>query len=126
DLPPAAVAVWDRYLAYGAAMGLSDNAVHGLVTEFRTSLSLQDFRQAASAIHLAARMAKDPQAQLQWRQQAMAHQFGANADPNQLYGPASSDFWELVKNTARGWPIAAMTCRTDPALYLRASNERID
>ena len=27
DLPPAAVAVWDRYLAYGAAMDLSDDVV---------------------------------------------------------------------------------------------------
>jgi hypothetical protein len=30
DAPPAAVAVWDRYLAYGAAMGLAAGAVRAL------------------------------------------------------------------------------------------------
>jgi hypothetical protein len=30
DLPPAAVAVWDRYLAYGAAMGVAAGAVRAL------------------------------------------------------------------------------------------------
>jgi hypothetical protein len=29
-LPPAAVAIWDRYLAYGAALGLAAAAVHSL------------------------------------------------------------------------------------------------
>lgn len=126
DLPPAAVAVWDRYLAYGAAMGLSDNAVHGLVTELRTTLSMHDVRQAASAIHLAMRMAKDPQAQLQWLQQVTTQRFGANADPSQLYGPEAGDFWELLGNAGRGWPIAAMAGRTNPDLFRRASNARLD
>jgi Predicted membrane protein (DUF2207) len=30
DLPPAAVAIWDRYLAYGAAMGVARAAVRSL------------------------------------------------------------------------------------------------
>ena len=33
DLPPAAVAVWDRYLAYGAALGVMPHAVHALDLE---------------------------------------------------------------------------------------------
>jgi hypothetical protein len=126
DLPPAAVAVWDRFLAYGAAMGLSDQAVHGLVTELRTTVSLHDVHQAASAIHLAMRIAKDPAAQLQWRQQMMAQQFGAGVDPAQLFGPDTGDFWQLLDTTGRAWPIAAMMCRGDPALFRSASNERID
>jgi hypothetical protein len=33
DLPPAAVAVWDRYLAYGAALGVMPHAVNALDLE---------------------------------------------------------------------------------------------
>jgi hypothetical protein len=126
DLPPAAVAVWDRFLAYGAAMGLSDQAVHGLVTELRTHLSMHDVHQAASSVHLMMRMANDPAAQAQWRQQVMAQQWGPNADPSQPYGPDSGDFWALLANTGRGWPVAAMSCRSDPDLFRRSSNDRID
>ena len=47
DVPAGAVAIWDRYLAYAAAMGLSGTAVHSLVAELRTTLSLRDLRTAA-------------------------------------------------------------------------------
>jgi hypothetical protein len=50
DLPPAAVAVWDRYLAYAAAMGLSGFAVRGLVTELRTTVSVHDLQATARAV----------------------------------------------------------------------------
>ena len=41
-LPPAAVEVWDRYLAYGAAMDLSEVAVEGLLMHFRTDMKVSD------------------------------------------------------------------------------------
>ena len=43
SLPPAAVAIWDRYLAYGAATNASHEAVRGLLLEFRTSMSALDW-----------------------------------------------------------------------------------
>jgi hypothetical protein len=55
DLPAGAVAVWDRYLAYGAAMGVSGVAVHSLVEELRTTLSLSDLRNVAGEVRRASR-----------------------------------------------------------------------
>ena len=68
ELSPAAVTVWDRYLAYGAALGLSQGAIEGLLLELRTSLSGRDWREVFGAIRQAMRVAKSarraqPQAQ---------------------------------------------------------------
>lgn len=57
-LPPPAVTVWDRYLAYGAALGLSEGAIEGLLLEIRTSMSGRDWRELVGAIRQAMRVAK--------------------------------------------------------------------
>jgi uncharacterized membrane protein len=67
-LSPAAVTVWDRYLAYSAALGLSQGAIEGLLLEIRTSMSGRDWREVIGAIRQAMRVAKSargaqPQAQ---------------------------------------------------------------
>ena len=50
DLPPAAVEVWDRYLAYGAAMDLSEVAVEGLLMHFRTDMKVSDVVHAGHSL----------------------------------------------------------------------------
>ncbi len=49
-LPPASVAVWDRYLAYGAAMGVAKDATRGLLLEFRTRATRTDREHAMDAL----------------------------------------------------------------------------
>jgi hypothetical protein len=69
-LPPAAVTVWDRYLAYSTALGLSPGAIEGLLLEIRTSMSGRDWRELVGAIRQAMRVAKSARrAQLQTREQ---------------------------------------------------------
>lgn len=57
-LPPAAVAIWDRYLAYGVATGLSDAASSTLVTELRTHLTVADVRQLGQGLRQGLAMAR--------------------------------------------------------------------
>ena len=51
SLPPAAVAVWDRYLAYAAAMGVARDAAKGLLLAFRTTPSRSDHQHAMAMLH---------------------------------------------------------------------------
>jgi hypothetical protein len=125
DLPPAAVAVWDRYLAYGAAMDLSDDAVNGLIRELRTTMSLGDIHAAASSMHQLMRARTDPQAALDVRRKALEKEFGAGADPNELFGPSSQDFWTLANNTARAYPIAAMSVMVDVGAFRTSALARV-
>jgi hypothetical protein len=125
DLPPAAVAVWDRYVAYGAAMDLSGDAVHGLITELRTTMSFGDIHHAASAVHQLMRARKDPQANLEFRLQALKREFGDGATADAMFGPSSPDFWTLVDHTARAYPIAAMSAMTDGDAFRAAAHARL-
>jgi hypothetical protein len=126
DLPPAAVEVWDRYLAYGAAMDLSDDAVKGLVRELRTTISVGDVRAAAGAFRQMRDFQRDPAVQLEWRRSALKAMFGEGTPDDALLGPNSSDFWTLLENTGKGWGIAMMTSAVDPASFRAAIEARLD
>jgi hypothetical protein len=125
DLPPAAVEVWDRYLAYGAAMDLSDDAVKGLVQELRTTVSVGDVRAVAQAIRQVRHFQNDPEAQLDWRRSALTAMFGPGTPDDALFGADTTDFWTLLENTGRGWGIAMMTSTANPTLFRAACDERI-
>ncbi|MEY2424223.1 MAG: hypothetical protein QOI95_4290 [Acidimicrobiaceae bacterium] len=125
DLPPAAVEVWDRYLAYGAAMDLSDDAVKGLIHELRTTISVRDVRAVAGAIRQARQLHRDPKAQLEWRRTALTAIFGPDNPHDAIFGAETADFWMLLENTGRGWSIAMMTRAVDPTLFRTACNARI-
>ncbi len=126
ELPPGAVALWDRYLAYGAAMGLSGLAAEGLVTELRTTLSLSDLGGAFVAIRTAVRAQRDPAAHREWRGEQLRALFGPDTDPDAVYGPERGDFWELLATTGRSWPFALWCRKADPEAWQRAALARID
>lgn len=116
ELPPGAVAVWDRYLAYGAAMDLSDEAVAGLITELRTTMSFGDIHKAAVSVRRFARANSSPEANRDFRREALQNLFGPEISPDAIWGPSTSDFWTLVNTTARAYPIAMMTVTADTEL----------
>src|SRR5205085_675382 len=126
DLPPAAVAVWDRYLAYGAAMGLSDVAAHGLVTELRTTLSLRDIGGAVGAIRKAVRAQRDPALRRQWRGDQLRSLYGSDADPDAVFGPDDGDFWDQLATTGRTWRFGMLCRKADRDVWQRAALARID
>lgn len=120
DLPPAAVAVWDQYLAYGAALGESPAAVHGLGDEVRTRMSLADWN------HLA-RVVADPKvraAEMRKAGQAQLTQMYGRADLGP-FGPDDGDFWTLVERTARGWAPGMSAVMYDPPGWGAAVERRI-
>jgi hypothetical protein len=125
DLPPGAVAVWDRYLAYGAAMDLSDDAVTGLIRELRTTMSFGDVHKAASTVHQLMRAQKDPDAARELRRQALQKEFGPEASPDAILGPSSPDFWTLVNTTVRAYPIAAMSTVSDVGAFRASALARV-
>ncbi|HEX3621549.1 MAG TPA: hypothetical protein VHT97_04460 [Acidimicrobiales bacterium] len=120
DLPPAAVAVWDRYLAYGAAMGESPAAVHGLGGDVRTRMSLSDWNRLS-------RLARDPQAraaQMRTAGEAQLSRLYGGAGAGAL-GPDDGDFWTLVERTARGWSPAMMALAYDAPGWAAAVDRRL-
>ena len=121
DLPPAAVAVWDRYLAYGAALGESPAAVHGLGDEVRTRMSLSDWN------HLS-RLVRDPAARAAALRRAteerLVRLYGAGG-AGAVLGPDDGDFWSLVERTARGWGPAMAVVTYDPPAWAAAVGRRL-
>jgi hypothetical protein len=97
SLPPDAVAIWDRYLAYAAAMGVAKDATKGLLLAFRTRASHTDHERAMAMLHdpLGAIAALPPDL----RPDSMQG-FGL-AEP---FGPASDDFLTLIRGLAQGGP----------------------
>jgi len=102
DLPPAAVEVWDRYLAYGAAMDLSEVAVEGLLMHFRTDMKVTD------VVH-ASRSLMDPTALggVIAEQMAQVHadklrELGPGFSESAPFGPDAGDFCVLATSTQRG------------------------
>jgi len=126
DLPPGAVAIWDRYLAYGAAMGISGHAVHGLVDQLRTTLTVGDVGGVVSAVGKAVHAQHDPVARRQWRAEQLRSCYGPDADPDAIYGPDQGDFWTLLENTGRTWNLASLTHRADRQIWQQATLARID
>jgi hypothetical protein len=122
DLPPGAVAVWDRYLAYGAATGQSHAAVRGLGEEVRTRMSLAD-------VNRMQRMVRDPAVLAQEVRTATAGElgdlYGPGADPAAVLGPDDGDFWTLVERTARGWAVGTRALVYDPPAWGEALLRRL-
>ena len=126
DLPAGAVAIWDRYLAYGAAMGLSGTAVHSLVDQLRTTFSLADVRTAVHEANGVTRAVRDPVLFHRWRVEHVPEVFGAGTDPDAIYGPDDGTFLDLLRRTGQGWPIARAARRGDEQLWRAASLARVD
>jgi hypothetical protein len=102
DLPPAAVEVWDRYLAYGAAMDLSEVAVEGLLMHFRTDVKVSDVVHATHGL-------MDPTALggVIAEQMAQVHadklrELGPGYSESTPFGPDAGDFCVLAASTQRG------------------------
>ena len=102
ELPPAAVTVWDRYLAYGAAMDLSETAVEGLLMHFRTDVKVRDVVSVSHSI-------LDPNAlggilteQMAQMHADKLHDLGAEFTAATPFGPDSGDFCVLAASTERG------------------------
>ena len=102
DLPPAAVAVWDRYLAYGVAMDLSEEAVAGLLLHFRTDVKVGDMVNVGRSL-------MDPNAMggILGEQMAQAHAdrllaLGAGFSAAAPFGPDGGDFCVLAAATQKG------------------------
>jgi predicted membrane protein DUF2207 len=122
DLPPGAVAVWDRYLAYGAALGQSGAAVKGLGDEVRTRMSLADANRVRRMIRDPAAMAAEMRAT---NQAEMAQRYGPDVGADQVLGPDDGDFWTLVERTAGGWMIGMRALVSDPGLWAAAARRRL-
>ncbi len=121
DLPPAAVAVWDRYLAYGAALGESRAAVHGLGGEVRTRMSRSDWARLS---HLV----RDPQARAAEMRKATEARLVELYGPGgaaAVLGPDDGDFWALVERTAHGWGPGMAVVAYDPAAWGTAVERRL-
>ena len=101
-LPPAAVEVWDRYLAYGAAMDLSEVAVEGLLMHFRTDMKVSDVVQAGHSLMdpnlfggvIAQQMAQVHADKLQ--------ELGPGFTESTPFGPDAGDFCVLAASMQRG------------------------
>ena len=101
SLPPAAVAIWDRYLAYAAAMGVAKDAAKGLLLAFRTTPTHADHEHAMAMLHDPLGAIASMPADL--RPDSLQG-FG-QAEP---FGPPSDDFAALVRGLMLGGPGVAM------------------
>ena len=126
DVPPAAVAVWDRYLAYGAAMDLSEEAVDGLLMHFRTDLKVGD------VVHVG-RSIMDPNAigsilgdQLAQVHADKLHDLGPGFSAAAPFGPDSGDFCTLAASTQRGLSAGTPASSADFPQWARALAHRAD
>jgi hypothetical protein len=102
DLPPAAVSVWDRYLAYGVAMDLSEEAVAGLLLHFRTDVTVGDM------VHVG-RSLMDPNAMsgILGEQMTQAHadrlrELGPGFSVAAPFGADGGEFCVLAATTQKG------------------------
>lgn len=125
ELPAGAVAVWDRYLAYGAAMGLSDEAVRTIVEELRTTVSAADVGRLGKELRVAVGAQHDPVQAAVWRGEQLRAQFGPDASSDDVFGPGSGDLWALLQRTGGIWTFAQVTFRADRPLWCTAARARI-
>ncbi|MEA2843986.1 MAG: hypothetical protein QOJ69_1657, partial [Actinomycetota bacterium] len=123
DLPPGAVAVWDRYLAYGAATGQSGAAVRGLGDEVRTRMSLGDANRLRHMIGDPSILADEVRAQ---NQAELFRLYGPGTPADRILGPDDGDFWTLVERTAAGWAAGMRALVYDPAAWGDAVRRRLD
>ena len=126
DLPPAAVQVWDRYLAYGAAMDLSEEAVEGLLMHFRTDVKVSD------VVH-ASRSFMDPNAlggviatQMTQMHADKLHDLGDGFTAVTPFGPDSGDFCVLASSTQRGLSAGIPAWGTDFPQWAQALARRAE
>lgn len=122
DLPPGAVAVWDRYLAYGAAMGESGAAVRGLGEDVRTRMSLADAGRVRRMFTDPAVMAEEVRANSRLQ---LTDLYGPDAPVTAVLGPDDGDFWTLVERTAAGWSVGAAALIYDPPAWADAVLRRL-
>jgi hypothetical protein len=123
DLPPGAVAVWDRYLAYGAATGQSGAAVRGLGDDVRTRMSLGDANRVRRMLHDPSILAEEVRAQ---NQSELTRLYGPGAAADRVFGPDDGDFWTLVERTGAGWKAGMSALVYDPTLWAAAVRRRVD
>jgi hypothetical protein len=126
DLPPAAVAVWDRYLAYGAAMDLSEVAVEGLLMHFRTDVKVSD------VVH-ASRSFMDPNmlGGVIAEQMGQVHadklrDLGPGYTVATPFGPDAGDFCVLAASTERGLTAGVPGWGSDFPQWAQALARRAD
>jgi len=100
DLPPAAVTVWDRYLAYGAAMDLSETAVEGLLMHFRTDMKVSDVMSVGHSIFDPNALGGIITEQMAQMHADKLHDLGFTAAAP--FGPDAGDFCVLARSTERG------------------------
>lgn len=125
ELPAGAVAIWDRYLAYGAALGVSDEAVATIVDELRTTLTTRDLWWAARETRRGLRAQRDPGTRREWRREQLRGLHGSELDPDAIYGPEGGTWIDLLRTAGRSWPLAEHTRSTDPEVWEAASLRRI-
>ena len=102
DLPPAAVEVWDRYLAYGAAMDLSEVAVEGLLMHFRTDMKVSDVVHAGHSLmdpNLLGGVIAEQMGQVHADK---LRELGPGFTESTPFGPDAGDFCVLAASTQRG------------------------
>lgn len=126
SLPAGAVAVWDHYLAYGAAMGIADTAVHTLVAELRTTLSVSDAKSSMREIRRVHRAMSNPVANRAWRAETLPQVFGPGTGPDDIFGSDDGDFWELLTRAGTGWRTAEFVRHIDPTVWRAAVERRLD
>ncbi len=126
DVPPAAVAVWDRYLAYGAAMDLSDEAVEGLLMQFRTDVKVGDVVNVGRSL-------MDPNAigGILGDQMAQVHadklrELGPGFTAATPFGPDCGDFCTLAASTQRGFSAGIPAWSADFPQWAKALARRAD
>jgi Predicted membrane protein (DUF2207) C-terminal domain len=103
NLPPAAVEIWDRYLAYGAAMDLSEEAVEGLLMHFRTDMKVSDVVHAGHSLmdpNLLGGVVAEQMAQV--RADKM-RELGPGFTEATPFGPDAGDFCALAASAQRGF-----------------------
>lgn|GEM_PF-6356822 len=126
-LPSGAVAIWDRYLAYAAAMGLSGPAVRGVVTELRTTLSVSDAKETAAGVHaMWDWMHGDPRQIEQLERKALTEKYPDGPDLDTVFGPSGGSFSDLVRRTAQSWKASSGVAKTAPDRWRRAAMRRIN
>ncbi|MBA2283171.1 MAG: DUF2207 domain-containing protein [Acidimicrobiia bacterium] len=126
DRDAGAVAVWDRYLAYATAFGLSDRAAHGVVRELRTSVSLADVGSAAAMLRAGYRAQTDPAAAREYAALLLAQHFGPDNPPDALLGPGGTDFYGLLSQTLKGMAVVTVLGRHEPARVWAVCERRLE
>jgi hypothetical protein len=100
-LPPAAVAIWDRYLAYAVAMDLAKDAASGLLLAFRTKTTEADRSRMLW-------MLRDPLGALAAMPADLRPGGLQGVGSPEPFGPPSDDFVALARGVVSGAASVAM------------------